>query len=738
MTRQKENFSTRYLKASKPLRNFQIFVLCFSVAAGCQSSFAQENQQPSAAFQEYRTFLWNSDGRKGGPELFKTLIAEGVSGTNVAGLDDSSSHARHQAAFYLDHAAGKGFLYLRESEWQPLYETWRKSLTLPGLARPRPIDSPQAVAQAKKRIDQVLAGALKHRPVAISLDDEIALGRRNYPIDMGFSPYSLQSFRRWLQQRYANPKTLSRAWDTKVSPFATLLPLTTHEIRRREFLKPARQHNFAAWSEHRAFLDENMAARVQALARYVRSQAGTIPVGFSGGEAPHSFSGIDWYLMSRELDFLEPYDSGGSRELLRSFASPNTLFARTIFRDNRHPLANVHELWDYFLRGDRISILWSSKEYFAAQDSLELSPWAKSLSPTLRSLAAKDLAGFRRSRALTARIAVVEAAPANRLHWLHDSWGDGRSWIHRLGSYERDHSSQNATREAWQKILEDLQLDYFHLDARELKRQNLVDVDVVVLPRCIALSDQQVKILREFARTKTLIADAQLALFDEKLRARKTGPLDDLFGIQRDNRIVNLREIHFVGKRDTLRPEFLLAEPGLRTRPQVASTLAISERPTMIIRQHGKTGRTIYLNLLLHEYCRLRTSNRHDKILSEMRGIFRITGVRPRAELRALENQHPPVRMFRREDKDHEWLALLYNWRSSFARQTPAELAKLKPVQLEVLLPKAVEIERVFPPAIEQSHSSSRPKRSSSLRCVLGPFEPLIFKLKKKENVRNR
>ncbi len=720
-----------------PGRNHQFFLIriiipILSVGFWGSSTFAQEKDLFDT-FSHYQSFLWLTAESKPTPALFSALDALGVSGTNVAGTASSQLHLKHKRPFYLDHVAGKGFLYLKDETWRAIYSDWRKERRLPGLSRPVNLFDPQVIKKARARIDQVLAPFGKRltdgAPLALALDDEISFGRRNIPVDFGFSPACLRAFRLHLEHKYKNPEALARAWRTKGRPFKDVFPLTTAEIRRREFILDPVDWNFAPWADHRRFIEMSFAQQVKKLGDYAQSKTTKkIPVGFTGGSAPHPFSGIDWATMLKGIDFCEPYDKGGSRELVRSFAKEETIILRTLFEDHRHPQANQHELWDYYLRGDNGVIIWSSKDYFNDPEKLEPKPWAKRLTKTLRKLRHKSLDGWKRAQATQAQIAVIESSASNKAHWLLDGRLDGRNWINQLAQHEIEQNSQNLTRESWQKLLEDLHLDYVHVAARDLGRRDLSQFKVLVLPRTIALSNQAIEVIKRFATTKTVIADCQSGLFDENLKAREVLKLDKFFGIKRTGRKVNLRQRDLKNSLAHQANELRYAEPGIKMLQKVASTLRLEDTPCTIVNRHGKNGRSVYLNLLTYSYLSTRKLNQRVELLDELRVIFRIAGVRPFVEIRRKGNI-PPIRIFHRQDQHADYIAVLRNWRQSSRPNSAKSLSNLRPIDIEILLPRAAVIEDILQTTKYATTDPNRPSRDSSIRVTLLPFEPLMFRL---------
>jgi hypothetical protein len=702
-----------------------LIALLLAISGSAAQSSRPARERPS--FERYTSFLWMLDGPEISPELFASLIGLGVSGTNVAGTAPSAAHGRYAIPFYVDHAAGKGILALRPEEWNALRTAYLKAPLPELLHRPHCLDQPDSQLRLTARLHEVLAGAATNRPMAYALDDEISQTSHESPFDFCMCPATLDRFRADVAERYGTIEKLNRAWRTAFDSFASVVPLSTHDIRRRELILDPLQWNFAPWAEHRAFMEASMTATVRRLCREIKDADPRARAGFTGGGAPSAFSGLDWRELGRIVDFAEPYDIGGSRELVRSFA-PSAAVVRTLFRDRDDARFNVHELWDYLLRGDRGVIIWNAGEYFPAKDPGKPSAWANTLAPVLRRFGTARAAEFLAAEPRRAEIAVLESQPANRMHWMLDSRGDAGRWIHRQSSYEDEHSSQNRTREGWQKLLEDLHLEYEHIAPKDLAPDLAARFKVLILPRAIALSDADLRAIAAFGETRTVIADCQLGLFSETLAVRARPPLDEVFGIERANRVIHLDEVRYTGPRDVNHLDLELAEPGIAVRSGVAVLHRVGEVPTMIVRARAGGGRMVYLNLLLAHYSddRLLRSD-ESEIAAELRGIFRGAGVRTIAEVRFPNADPLPLRIVARESGRKTYLGIVANWRTSSTKIDRKAVAARKDPLVEVLLHRSGSVTDLFTGEAVVPPRSGAPSRVTSFTATVPVFGARIF-----------
>src|SRR5207302_6056365 len=136
---------------------------------------------------------------------------------------------------------------------------------------------------------------------------------------------------------------------------------------------------------------------------------------------------------------------------------------------------------------------------------------------------------------------------------------------------------------------------------------------VIILPQTICLSDREAQALRRFVQSGgKLIADTLCGLLTETGRGRKTGALDDLFGVFRDESrgYLNGQAITEVDAEDFEKPfpqrlhayhgalqyrSMIVFERGTRAASGAAREAAGSAE--VLIRRKVEKGQTLYLIL---------------------------------------------------------------------------------------------------------------------------------------------
>ncbi len=490
---------------------------------------------PARPWKGFQVILW-AFRDPAPPGLAETLGKLGVTALNCEFGIPSPWVKASGLPFYVGHAAGKGFLYMRERNWKAVFDPWYKTRDPSLLARRPCLSDPKAFGGARGRLVKTLSRLPEGRALALSLDDEISATRFIDPIDFCRSPHCLAAFRAWLREKYGSLKTLSASWGRKISSWEEVFPPLTDRVREASGRSPY-PPNLARWNDHLAFRDHLLADRVRRLLDVERKLAPGLPGGFLGGQAPAAWGGYDWSLLAPPAGFVEAYDIGGARDVVASFASPGTKRVETLFLgpDFRLDRARFYSMMAHGLSG---AILWSSRKLLDPRGkptrvALEMAPAFRKASGPL----GRALAGSRPAPGPW-NVALLESQASVRLHWWKDSLADGKTWPRRFGSFEAKHSTSMATRVSWIRLVEDLGFQPLFLSEKDLEegalRGGAGAPRLLVLPRTVALGGGACRAVEDFVRAGgVLVADGETALYDDSLHRRREGALDGLFGIRR-------------------------------------------------------------------------------------------------------------------------------------------------------------------------------------------------------------
>lgn len=531
----------------------------------------------------------------------------------------------NQFPYYVDHAAGKGILYL-SSALRPQV-TGKRTI----LVRPRSLADPKVIAELKNTLRNNISVTKKGLVYAYAFDDEISLGSFNSPAEVDAHPLSIAWYRKWLASRYGTIQRLNSSWGSAYASFEDVGPVSFEDVRASASSPPIAGWNLSRWMEWRHFMDRQFAQVLADLTLYANSLDPNTPAGFVGGQQPSAYGGYDYALLSRSVQWME-----GSSDLLRSFWNkPRRPRVRT-FNLSGSLKKDIWTLWSRLAHGDQAAIAWpegwfrtdpATGKRDLAQEILDLAPIFREIQgPASEFIVDPD------TYLDTDPIGIYYSHPSIRAGWVMDSITHGRTWPNRSSSLDDDNLSSARLRESWSRLLEDLgyQYDFIsYLDVQEGRIALNQRFKVIILPRVICLSDTEVQALRAFVKSGgVLIADSLTGLLTETGRGRKTGALDDLFGVTRDESKgyldgKSLTEVDAeYGERPF--PERLRAYKGSLRK----GSMVVFERGTKVVRKPG----TVYLNLtpLAYAYLPYRTGEMGREWREMIGKELKAAGVEPR------------------------------------------------------------------------------------------------------------
>jgi hypothetical protein len=633
---------------------------------------------------EWRQFIilvwqWQTDVRRDGA-LYDLAGLHGFHIDRGVGEEESVrlSLDRH-FPYYVDHAAGKGILYLYKAVQASI--TGKASLQV----RPYSLADPQTVATLQGRLRDnvgVTKGGLVY---AYAFDDEISLGAFNNPVEVDIHPLSVAWYRRWLAQRYGSIDQLNAAWATDFPSFEAVEPSGFDEARQVAAGPPFAAWTLSRWMEWRHFMDYQFAQILAELTRYTNTLDPLIPAGFVGGQQPSAYGGYDYALLSRAVQWMEPTDLGGTNEILRSFWNrPRRVQVQT-YQVREASKKNVWILWHRLAHGNQATIAWPEGWIRdTATGTRTLSPVIAQLAPTFREIQGPAGAFIVNPDAYLEAdpIGLYYSHPSIRAGWAMDSITHGQTWPRRVASIDDNNLSSAHLRLAWCKLLEDLGYQYdfvSYLDVTEGRSDLASRFKVIVLPETISLSEREAHALQEFVRSGgLLIADALCGLLTETGRGRTTGILDDLFGIQRDESrgYFNGRGITEIDAEQYARPfpERLRAYDGaLQYRSMIvcergtrAMSGATGERAgsaDVLVRRTAGSGQTLYLNLtpLAYAYFPFRSGQIGAAWRDTLGKVLGDAGLRPRVEIYRGDARAPWMECLLWRNANRYCLAVLKN-----------------------------------------------------------------------------
>ena len=427
--------------------------------------------------------------------------------------------------YYVDHAAGKGYLHLGAASDALL----RKN----GIQiRPNSLADPRTMEAMKKLLRTNIDSAKGSSVVAYSFDDEISTGSFCSPIETDGSPVSVAAYRKFLEQRYGAIDKLNAEYGSSCKSFEEVSPQSYEAFRSQLAPNALGKVNLSPWCDWRSFMDAQFSDTLAELTRFANSLDPATPAGFVGGQSPNAFGGYDYRRLTGSVQWMEAYDIGGSNEILRSFWSQKRPRVQTYF-SSKNPRLDSWFLWYYLCHGNRGVIGWPDG-WFA---NGKVADYIAANAGTY-----KEVQGPISKKIIDAEfvhdpVAIYYSHPSIQVTWAMDAAPHRGTWPNRMSSMDNSISTSNLTRVAWLKTLEDL-----GIQAKFIHQDHLLDgalekggYKVLLLNRVLCLSDAEAAAIRAFAaKGGTVIADHLCGVFDEHGKARETGVLDDLFGVKHD------------------------------------------------------------------------------------------------------------------------------------------------------------------------------------------------------------
>ncbi len=607
------------------------FVACVATVAFVVGGAAA--QAPAVPeWTGFERILWLHGGPPRDAALFDTVRALGFTAVSVAAEEDASVPARHGLRFYRDQIAGKGVLELRDAEWLDCQKAYQEHRRRDALQRPACLASDAARAALDETTARRLAAVQAHGPIAVSLGDEISVTRRGNPLDFCFGEDCLRAFQRFAAAAHGDVDRINREWGTEFAALDQVRPLTTDEVRERALITGALPGGLAVWHDHLRFKEQQLAAAVARVAAMVDAALPGVPRGLTGMQPPAAFGGHDYRLLLPDATFYEVYDIGGARDLAMCLAPRGARQVRTLFADEWARALMPARVFDLVAHGMSGIIIWSAGDAIAPAGEPTAFGLAVRNAFAALGAAAAAAAG---SELLRDPVWLVESQASVRAHWMLDSAADGGSWLRRLSSYEAEHSTSQAARHSWTKVFEDLGLQPRWVLVEQLaERLQVAPPRLVVLPALLALSDAQAAAIESYvAAGGTVLADHGTGVYDERLRPRRQGVLDEVFGLhERSARLADLSVRGGRADAARLASGVGVAEPRLRG----ALGEPHGENHVHFEHRHGD-GRAVYFNLAVCEYGRLRldpdaVAAARD-LRARVRRVTRDAGVRPPVEV---------------------------------------------------------------------------------------------------------
>ncbi|MFA6931480.1 MAG: beta-galactosidase trimerization domain-containing protein, partial [Lentisphaeria bacterium] len=368
----------------------------------------------------------------------------------------------------------------------------------------------------KKSMNGTAAAWAKFSPLFYSIGDENSLTGYENQCDICISQYCLPAFRDWLLQEYGSLEAINAAWDSSFESIDTLLPLNISQARERK------NQNFAPWADHRSFMDTVFSDTMMFCRNEMKKFDPDTPVGECGTSRDAAYGGWNWYKRLQVWEALGPYSVYGDQlQIQRSFT--DVPFAGySGYRDGKFGL--YCNWWWALLNGENGISLWYTPlflnpDFTSTLMGEAIEEYAKGeLKKGIGKLVSK-------SRLLRDGIAIHYSQASLQCAYILHTIRDGNT----LKQYYDN-------RHQWLTLLTNNGLRGRFVASEQIENGELENAGyrLLLLPLSWALSDQEAENIRRFVNHGGIvIADRSAGLYDQHLKKRATGVLDNLFGITR-------------------------------------------------------------------------------------------------------------------------------------------------------------------------------------------------------------
>jgi hypothetical protein len=515
------------------------------------------SQEPSKIrpWNDYRTILWIGDSAARHPEKLTVFLQRlremGINTAMVYSDSDPEWLVKAQFPYYVENMVNRGLCLKFNSsvqDWDKTVTDWaRNGRRESALVRDYCLDDRAWLDSARSIVERIARKNAPSHPVAYNIRDELSTTISANPFDYDFNPLALAQFRAWLKTQYADLAALNAEWSTRFDSWEQVRPFTTDEIKNRmasgeaqprgkpdwqklqqlrfsptaSMTEPTRW-NFSPWADFRSYMDLSLARALESLRAAAHQIDPETPVGIEGTQMPDAFGGYDLWRLSQVLDWVEPYDIAGAREVFGSFM-PNKPILTTVFESETR--AARRRLWHLLLEGDRACLIWWSEDCLAWKDSgWELTSKGSALAPVLKEMSSALPRLFLRAEPERDPIFIHYSQASIQADWLLESTMDGSTWLRRFSSFESEHNQMGRTRVAWLKALQDLGFSPQFLSTSQIESGALTKATnaVLVLPESLAVTDTELEMIGRSIREASLhlLVEGPAGSFDGHAKLR--------------------------------------------------------------------------------------------------------------------------------------------------------------------------------------------------------------------------
>ncbi len=355
-----------------------------------------------------------------------------------------------------------------------------------------------------------------------NMNDEVHLGQQ----EVCASEYCAQAFRDWARKEYKTIEAVNDEWGTSYRQFDDI------DVPLLAAMKG--ESNPARWVDFRLFMERVWANAYAAAHHAVRAAYPDVNLSFTNPNKYDSLSGVDFSLWVPHEEVLLRYCPRHAMDRNRSWTRAPIL---SWFGYHSDAAQCGHFVWWFALNGGVVPIWWDPVEPWAYSRNEGFTPWylcGPLWRPTGRSQAVKAAASdLQQGIGKVLRLAKPARAEAAILHSqasMHVLYAE--AGMEKGGPTSEGYDRYRASDDAFAAALKRHALSYRYVLLEDVIRSRLSGVQLIVLPACVALSDETVDALKAFVHDGgKLIADAMPAIYDAHGKPRDRSPLADVFAL---------------------------------------------------------------------------------------------------------------------------------------------------------------------------------------------------------------
>ncbi|MBK5295475.1 MAG: beta-galactosidase [Acidobacteriia bacterium] len=383
------------------------------------------------------------------------------------------------------------------------------------LTRDVVLQAPGFLADLRAQLQERIGPLAPLKPLAYYITDESSLTTYTDAFDVDWSPEALSGFRQWLSKEYPALNALNASWGTRFTRWEEVLPMTTEEAQKHG--------NFAPWSDHRVYMEQEFLQALRAAREMVRKIDPGSLSSISGTQVPTAHNGANWYEIDQFMDYLQPY-SGGNQDAMHHLFRPGILLTGFTGYGTTGVEAQYQQ-WERLFYGHAgASIFW---HHTILNPDLTFSEQGKALAEAFGRIQSGIGRMFLNSKVSEDGIAIHFSMASIRGNWITD--GKILPNVGNVNRTSQAYAGMVAKRGAWVKALERSGAQFRFLATPQIEGGALKDYRILILPESIALSGAEIKQIEQFIeRGGRVYADGRVGLMDERCRWRAQPALKDL------------------------------------------------------------------------------------------------------------------------------------------------------------------------------------------------------------------